>query len=37
MVFKSEEIFEELDCNRYSTLAEAKKGHKEIVNKWSKE
>lgn len=36
MVFPSHEGISDLDCKRYSTLAQAKKGHKAIVEKWRK-
>lgn len=35
MVFESEDDLSELDCERYSTEAEAVAGHARIVEKWS--
>ena len=36
MVFPSQGDYGELDCDRYSTEAEAKAGHAAMVEKWSK-
>ena len=36
MVFPKRDGGGELDMERYSTLEEAKKGHKKMVKKWSK-
>ena len=36
MVFSSEGDFSDVDVERYSTLEEAQKGHKEMVKKWSR-
>lgn len=35
MVFPSAHNFDELDCQRYSTEAEALLGHEELCKKWS--
>ena len=35
MVFTSEADLSELDCDRYSTEAEALAGHQRLVEKWS--
>jgi hypothetical protein len=35
LVFPAKGNWSKLDCERYSTLAEAKKGHKKLVKKWS--
>ena len=35
MVFPSDKDFGDLDCERYSTLEEAHKGHKQMVEKYS--
>jgi len=34
MVFSKKEEFNELDCQRYSTLKEAEKGHEEMCKEW---
>lgn len=36
MVFQKKGEWDEKDMQRYATLAKAKKGHKELVKKWSK-
>lgn len=35
MVFQSRDNLEDLDCARYSTLAEAEAGHIAVVSKWT--
>jgi hypothetical protein len=35
MVFPRESHFSELDCRRYFTEDDARKGHAEMVEKWS--
>ena len=35
MVFPADGAYMELDCNRYSTLAEAQTGHWDMVKKWT--
>lgn len=35
MVFESQDHLSDLDCNRYSTEAEALAGHAAMVEKWS--
>jgi hypothetical protein len=37
MVFQSRDDLDEMDCDRYSTEAEALKGHEEMVAKWSRD
>jgi len=34
MVFPNRKDFNELDCNRYSTLSEALDGHEQMVKHW---
>jgi len=36
MVFESKAEMDEIDCERYSTEEEARVGHQELVEKWSK-
>lgn len=36
MVFPSRMKMKERDCERYSTLEEAKKGHERMVERWTK-
>jgi len=36
MVFPSRDDFTDLDCKRYATEEEATTGHKEMIEKWSK-
>lgn len=36
MVFPKKGNYMDEDCERYSFLADAQKGHKEMVEKWSK-
>jgi len=36
MVFPKKGDFSDLDCERYSTEAQAKKGHEKVCKEWSK-
>jgi hypothetical protein len=35
MVFPSKDNYEDIDCDRYSTLEEAIAGHQKMIDKWN--